>query len=754
MKSSYNSFLQLLKYTLRVSGDRLPEDIRDITESKFFSINSKKFLNNFYCSRRSEQIMLDHILVSQDIICFVGDRGSGKSSVALKVKNYIEENYPDNYNFFYLDIRGYVQRQSFIFGTKEETKESIKQIIKSLYFERFFPVTENDITKRLKLYNYVITDQEVDRPVQLFNEFFESRDKITLMYRKYIRGKQIRELYSKYQWLLDTYDNDVELQKELSKIEKQLSLVHLVFATKEVYKCDRQCLWIDNIDRLPDEVQNDILEFLRNAFSNYHNYFTIAYSIREENVIKDYESAEEEAPPYPTMISLDDENYKYNACDISIVSNDTIRNIVNKRLKYTYNFQKTTSNDLLLEKVRNTQKISSNNDILVQSIKLELEKRNNEIDDLLKIIDPVITDYEFRIIQEISDEILSTCFKESAIYISNNSLRSFLFGYYNFLKYLLNISYKKEDIHNGQPVSNMPAVKYYCSDEGYGQWMWSTLFFTFLRHSSIEQKLGLYDIIEESDKPGCLLKNLIITTIWNLTIDGYNERLKIYKNTTVGKVVERLEMIGFSKEEVKLAMYKLYRIDHVRGNLIEFRVRKVLQSCRDIEDGFLVYVTHRGKCFASNSGKSLGYLFECIRHAETENHSELGQPSIMKIEMYLEKILPYLYRIANSHITAFIDICKNGKLPITNRFECYIHYFGIPQFYPFIKIIPQNQNPHTCERKLIIQSILERISMLKMSDQYRSKIVQFNSEYLNELKIISSYDFCNRSPYNPNLFKM
>jgi GTPase SAR1 family protein len=749
MKDTYSSFLNVLRNTIRTAGDRLPEDLKDPSEQKFFNFSSKEFLKHFYCSRRSESIMLNQLLVAPDIICLVGDRGSGKSSIAIKLKNHFDDNYPNNYKFFYLDIRGYVHREVFKFNNREEAISSIKKIITGLYLEQLFPITENEIINRLKLYSFILSNNsEADKPLSLFLDFLPLKDPIILKFRNYKAIKNKQENYSILDWLVETYNDDTDLQKALSTLQDKISIVHLVFAVKEIYKFNRQILWVDNIDRLNDIAQNEVLEYLRNAFSNYQNFLAIAYSIREENVLRDYEIAEEEAPPYISKIMLDDNMYKYDACEISMASFEAITSIINKRLFYSFAFQRGICLSLRDELASNLKKLNAKTTIS-EILKNELLKRNTEINDHLKLFSPELSDYEFKYIQMISEEILNTCYKENAIYISNNSIRGFLFGYYSFLRFVLSIPYKKEDFPNENLRPNYPAVLHYCSEEKYGKWMWSTLFFIFIRDSNIEQKLGLYDIIEHLQQGGCLLQNIIISSIWNLTLEGYDERLKIYKNTNVKKVISRIKLLGYSSEEILDAMYKLYRIYHIRGNLIEFRDRTIIKDIADIKEDMLVYVTHRGKCFASNTGKSLGFLYECIRHYEVTDTIELQKIPIHSFEVYFEKVLPYLIKIGNSHLDAFTDICKNGKLNVNNKHDQYRKLFGIPQIYPFNKNVARKQRISNIERKLILELILDRIAILKMTDSMRSVIANLKQRYLDEIINISNNDFIKNPNFSP-----
>jgi energy-coupling factor transporter ATP-binding protein EcfA2 len=683
MHLEYKTFLDLFLSIARFSCDQSesvfePDDADGPPDEgrKSISITQDEFFSHLYEPRNVVQQLKENLRTT-NLICLVGPPGSGKSTIVLKLNRELREDRltnPASSSFMELiDLRVETETNTFDLLDAESIEKSLRDRLVAAYLEEFFPLTRAGDNPRLKLWAFLLdSEKSKEKPRQIFSVFQRLQDRATKLLRKYDLAHP--GSISVHDWLQRSIQEPT-VQAITEDVDKLIDFPHLVYAAASVQGIKKQVIWLDNVDKLSARQQTDTMLAARKLFTPVATKVGMGVSIREENVFRDYELNDDKAVPYETRVLLEiprgtGGHAFYPSRDIPVATDKVLRSIINRRLEFTRRYQRQRVEQLsklIEESTVNTGEESG----------FDVELLTNQ----MRKLTPVITPQRYAIIEKLSTNLLGAMAAERAIYLANNSLRDFMVIFRDCLADLL-----KTDEPEEEPVKAL----------SYERWYLSTLFLRRARHTQRRYKVGVYDILAATDKwfkngqrdVGCLLPHLIITTIWNLTLQRKIENSAFTRSPPVGEVISRLALLGFNRNEIIEEMHALYLHNFSRQNLIEFRSRSVISSSDQIKDDISVYLTYRGKCIVARTSNSFGYIYDCLRLLGGDSHGEeilIDHPKIRSREEVINELLPLLCDVAQMHVQALKEISTNDLFAGDSWPYKYLDYFGVPKIPPYIR---------------------------------------------------------------------
>jgi|GEM_PF-4687443 len=670
-----STFLRLYKKTCRSGPDGALLNPQLDLRQRPLRIGADQYLDELYLDREVESFLERKLRTGHELTCLIGPQGAGKTSLGHKLRRRFSSSLLHKVHITFLDIRTEEVMKACETGSKREFESYLRGRIIDEYLRDLFPLRRNADEERIKLWSYLLTSKvDHERPANLFFSFRELEEEVTREIMIFERGDETRQGVSVESWLKERYLKERRILEIIHRAEALIDIHHLVYAARFIKGYDRQIIWLDNIDALPENLQPDAVHFARRFHNIISSYVATVVAVREENVFRFEDLNDDNVPPFESRVLLDmprddrDHTY-YPSIDVPVMRRDSLNGIIRKRLQFTRDIQH-RANQKYLEKLKTLEELPEEEE------RLKKTKLIEELDMEAEDYEHPISDQRFDHIRQLSDLLLETFWKERAIYIANNSIRDILMIHRDCLGYLL-----RSPDEDREPPESL----------SYNGWYRSTLFHTWIRSTGRTYTIELYDILErtedwlaeERSSLGCVLPYLVITAIWNHCLEreqGSGAHGRIPK---IGDVVARLEIIGFEREDILQEIYAMYLHNGRRGHLVEVRSRLLLDHWKKLEDHFHIYATYRGKCIALRAGNSFGYLYECVRRLRTADRSGPPKhPAIKRTGAAARELLAPLCDIAEMHLEALVRIRDSGRLG-KEWLTRYLKWFGLPQVSPY-----------------------------------------------------------------------
>lgn len=646
---------------------------------KPYSFNEVEFYDFLYVKRDVDEFLKRNIRMSGEYLCLVGPRGSGKTTLGKKIQWEMKNSEAPRVFMVFLDIRFIKENLNL---NRDFFLESLKRQVMVRYLEDLFPLDhELEVYERLRLWAYLLQPGRRNRlPEALSARIYDLRNEANLQLQRFRYKSSENEQADLYSWLRATHLNKGVARLTMT-LEKRIGIAHLIYAAEDLCNYKRQVIWFDNIDALPERLQPEVIDLVKTFHQGVGNRVSSVVAIREENVYRDDDPFEEPgAPLYRKQIRMkidrDKEENSLWGIEIPILAPRELESIVEQRMDLARRKQKLYHDEykgLIEGEMSMAQEISD----WSKSKKEQRLKWIEKYKEYLTDYEPLMSESVYKDFKKLSAQVMNVLQDNMLIYLTNSSLREFLFIHRDVLSHVI-----KSAKYDLKEALSYPA------------WYLSTLFYQWLASTDRDYQIPAYNLVKETENwihngkkgVGCILSYLLITTIWNLTLEKEYEhdRRRAFNNPFISEVEDRLAELGYSEDETIKKLYELHN-DVASRSIVEFRSNRRIFSPNDLKRNKTingVYLTYRGRCLVSLSTNTFGFFYQNIQqYLHPHGGSELLE--MRRTSEYAEQMLPFLCDIAQMHYDTLKVLRAQSGLDPEVWFTKYCEHFGIPQKDPY-----------------------------------------------------------------------
>lgn len=656
MTENINLLLEQLVHVNSYSLDTTLKEIDPDPNQRTLPLSEDDFFEHLYEERQADELIKRKIVSrDQNILCLVGPKGSGKTTLGRKV---IRDLTRTGTFVTYIDIR--LLRSDRAVSQKEDDATTLLfRRLRDYYFDALFPSPGREGRSVDKLWQFLLdSNQKHHKPREIFVQLQDIEAEAFSLYEGWKIARPERQEMKIEDWIKETQFREPTTRDLLQRLRYAVAFPQLLHASRHVYGITRHLIWVDNIDGLPDVEQSAIVHSLADLNRLISDYASSVIALRESNVFREGD-LEDGAPPLSTRILLEAPrtvggHVVYPSVDVPVISASRLKSIIEKRMILA-------------------NKRSSNNGQIIS------EKALGEL-------------------LALSGRLCFIFERDRAIYLANNSIRDLLRIHRDCLAFVL----------RSPSGSNWPPTA-----QSYEDWYLATLFFLWVSCIQRQYNFSVYDIIALKEQwknsggaqPGCSLPHVLMTCIWNFSIE---RSARGYKNAlpTVREVVERVSLLGFSPEEIKEEIVLLHR-DRFgqRFNFVEVRTPRVVGTSSDLMDDERLYLTYRAKTILAFSSSSFGYFYGCIRRLkETEDELVHSHP-IIEMEKFFDEVgYRHLRDLSEMHLSTLSKLSQKEAFRDEKWLNKYRQWFGVPLKGPYARRSDSAKNGLSLE--LLLSSLV------------------------------------------------
>ena len=708
----------------------------DLLDSR---INKNQFLEELFSPRDAVGLIREEIFVNpNNLICLAGPRGSGKTSIGLKAKQELISRKAFKNLVIPIDVRRDDAVRN-ISGLSTQTQFFTSKIL-NRFKKEFRPTPwDMDNNPEIHLISYILDPTiSENKPEELFLEFEdEINDAIDLQYKYYRKEKP--ENYRT--WLVEKF-LETDIQELIKKVKSKITIIHYSFAVQALFNYKRQIIWIDNIDKLPNDDQVWLLESITELKRAVTDNIVLVVAVREENIYR-VEHFENFAPPHITTIYWENpkafENAQsYDAFNMPVVKDEVFTDIVERRFSFARTLQ-----IQIITRIKNEIRILQN----------ELNSVNNqkilEFNEMLHILGEPIEDKYFLEIERLMKKIIKTMLDEKAYYLTNNSLRELLPLHREFLLHLVD--------RDDNSATSLEANKF-------SPWFLQTEFLYFITLHSRNSTFIHYDIVNHCSKPNrtkkkkivCFCPHLVLTIIWNLSISNIRKVDSTINLPTVQQIIDKLMPFEFEKDEILETIFKLFYSPNGKSvgksNYITIETSDNVKTFEQINPNSRLKINYKGKSVLNNLSISFGYFYALVINKDGFDDEHLD-PS--KSVQYGMRCIKTIKEIAQDHLNSLLSIRSIIYKNREDWIDSYYLTYGIP-FHPRFsrnynmigkRIVPNSRYKHALYIEALLDSFIpyfsnfravnEQLTLLR--DKYSrgiNGIANFKLNTFEEIKLL------------------
>ncbi|MBI1227695.1 MAG: hypothetical protein GC192_20845 [Bacteroidetes bacterium] len=674
--SSINNIKGFLRAYKTVSG--FSPDTTDFNDDILDSrINKEQFLKMLYSSREAVKLIRQEIFLHPgNLICIAGPRGCGKTSIGLKAKQELSERTAFRNFIIPIDVR----RDDAIrtIGTDKKVHAFFTNKILNRYKRVFQPNPwDQENNPEIKLMNFILNPlQTNNKPEELFDEFVDEVSECIGIMHEYHKKTRPNDYLN---FFVEKF-HEIEIQNLFKRVKSKLQIIHYSFAVQEIFNYQRQVIWIDNLDKLPNEEQITLLEAVTEIKRSVTDNIVIVVAIREENIFR-VEHFEDFAPPYTTTIYWENpnefENAKtYEAFNMPVVSDEIFKDIINRRFLFSKIFQEN-----LIHKLK--EEISS----LSKFVTEENIKKIKENTEIIRSLSTPINEAEIKELEILKDKVSEVILMEKGCYLSNNSLRQMLPLHRDFLLHLVE---KNNDKDIPLEANKLPL------------WFLQTEFLYFITLHSKNSTFIQYDIVNHYNEPNtqnnsiiCFCPHLVLTCIWNYCIKNIRQANSTVTLPSVEYIINTLMRLEFEKEDILKTIFRLFHSPGGKSNYITIETKKYVRDYNSIDLNSKLKINYKGKSVLNSLSISFGYFYALVvnRHGFDDKHLD---PT--KTVQYGNQVLRVIEEMAQKHLYSLLYIRKKVYKNSKGWLEDYYLTYGIP-FHPLF-----SRNYDAIGKKIIVNS--------------------------------------------------
>ncbi|NPA72008.1 MAG: ATP-binding protein [Gammaproteobacteria bacterium] len=622
-------------------------DQEDIAREKLFlprpaHIEHAEFFEKLYVERPEENMIIDSLKKWPRMILVVGERGSGKTSIAYRVKEKMEKDH--NLVMIFDARRGdFFESQSLDQISPSEISALMLKGIKSRYLKEIFTYSlnrqEEVIEPLFRLIEYIM--ENYNKLGRLTGYNFGGV--LFPLYRRYRQYKRTREEATILEWLEENFDTDDKLADYIWKEivnHPRLKPSLLIHAAHDVFKYKRQCIWIDNVDGLSYKQQARIQTSLKRLAGSISSFANVVVSVRSENILILDEFDEEQAPP---------------------------------RFMKVYLYLQEGFQDIALREAHSVPPLKLSWEIMKQIVqrRIELSFEKTNIDKEVK-----------EQIRQTSFVILDAWRKIHITELANHSIRYLLAEHTDFLKYVCKFSdylSGKTRFERERDVLTMYFV-----------WLGSMP--DNLRHMRLLDIVGVankwhtrwnIDDDANSELARDLLPLLLLSSIWNFSLkekDGGQ-----HTRPTVEEILNVVAKIDIPKDDVLRVMCDTQSwINEDIPPLIEIQspdqpVKIIAPS--QIKEHYIISLSPRGKAMLRYILNTFGYFWGALHYRQMNKDNQnvrLMEQVLRSTEEAKWRLIRVPLLTLGKMYLCFLALIRNKWYPGPKWFEEFLADFGVP----------------------------------------------------------------------------
>lgn len=596
-------------------------------------ITTQEFLEHLYVKSPIEEKIIHEIKHSpENPICIVGPRGSGKSSVGLKVRNDLTA--PGEQAFICTIDISPIKGERF-FDTRTPGDGRFREYIRKKIIEFYESELLKSTDLKYRFYEYILNRNlgDKDRPESYFRQFDGLISEFNDNFERIPGKTQINA-----EWL-KVHANQDWVRNSIEGIKTQLDLKHYAAALRYLKGYKQQIIWIDNIDSLSEQDEMEMTSAIREMVRTTNGIIRFVVAVREENVTQTEHPREAFAELFQSVIFWGDPDnpsaQSNKAWFVPVAKEDRLKEIYLRRLDFA----------------------RLKTPVMPDSVAADL------------------TTEEFETLKQLARQVIAAFEAEKGIYVANNSLRDTLNILTGFIKYLL----KKGLGQDKRPVAY-----------GFKLWFLQTeLLFWLSRHAEGPIGYKFFNIFDHSrlflkspdqEAHGYFLPYMVLTAVWNLCLENELSDAR-FKLPSVADVYRRLATVGFLDEKKILnTIFDLSRSSNGMNNFIAIQISGELENPEKIQNTHRLRLTYRGQVTLNSVCNSYGYIFGLIEQNKALNYHETG------IEQDAKTVVKALVTLSQSHLV-FLSIARDKWYDnIEDWFATYCRHFGTPISLPFCRI--------------------------------------------------------------------
>lgn len=254
----YNAFINAYRGVARYAVDLslLPDD--QIAHPRDFEITQDEFFEKLYVKRSQEAVITDALFQSPNIVLLIGEKGSGKTCICGNITRELRKRTPPGILVISVDVRSTDFSPSIPQLSPDQIEIALTDKLREKYLEEVFPYKEVPTQGQggqsmeiplLKLVAYMV-DPNQTKPSSF--QFESLSFELRLLYNQYVKANDDKKNITYYEWLVREYLSEDRISKFIHNLldNKRFTLPFLMHATNALYDYERQCIWIDNVDKL------------------------------------------------------------------------------------------------------------------------------------------------------------------------------------------------------------------------------------------------------------------------------------------------------------------------------------------------------------------------------------------------------------------------------------------------------------------------------------------------------------------------
>lgn len=740
-KTNVNLYENQLSLLSESSLFRVEKIIEGKTD-QFFK-NWKEFYDECYIPFEKEKEIINNIFQESLLVCLVGQRGCGKTTLLYKMLN---EDCPKNYCYILIDFYKEGELKSKLDAKNPITfMNALKEKVRDRVLTHFYSLN-NEQREYLNKLSIEFLKDPTEKTIpflDLYEDFTSMRNHAQELFK--LEKSKINFDY----WVTQNEITSGYIQS----IEKSLTLKHLVWGLKHFNRFEKLIIVFDNVDELPNFIQPYYFRYTIEVYKMIRGFSNCVITIRRENIKHIKEHGSHQDANVVCFQYLDNQEKKLEFKQKAIYKipkliDEVAIEIIEKRLNF--------------------------------AIKKDLEKIVKTIDDEETI--KKITKKRWGFIKSITKMIKTTYIDEKIAYLANENCRIILIIYSNLIDYFL-----KNKMEEMKSILKYPLEKKNRNFQSY--------FYSWLIQKGEDVSLKIYNLVDLYERLkkykekreekridkfiskgglGCFPEYLILVYLYNKKLKIEENKNKEYFFTDFNEIKNELYNLGFSDFEIREALINLYLgYRDKKGHMIDMRMPLIEKiEPKNIMKDTQIWLLPRGEIVCLETAHKYTCVIEQIYSKYYRKFHKANEIDLVKIESeHIIWDVKFLVGIANMHLES-LDRIRSNSIEMkrdNNWFKKYLKIFTIKKTLHLPRIINYHiifleafcdneleylnnrylRKNLSKENKDGIHKLIEHIKETKKTIKY---LKELRRVYLNQVKrIIANEDYS--KIYCNNFFK-